>query len=182
MCVCIRSNTRLRVTTASGMNLFNLIRFEKYGGGDPSLRAIENSNSTLRLLSKNNRGEGRVEDAFKRTFKRSEKKGERETSSSWHGFSRFLGRCQVEEESAVSRTRYPRHSRQRWKGKERKRKRRGRGIGTARLVEARKESRAKSSLEMPRKQCRGWPEIYLIVESTAGVEGEEREREGEKRR
>lgn len=33
MCVCIRSNTRLRVTTASGMNLFNLIRFEKYGGG-----------------------------------------------------------------------------------------------------------------------------------------------------
>lgn len=78
MCVCIRSNTRLRVTTASGMNLFNLIRFEKYGGGDPSLRAIENSNSTLRLLSKNNRGEGRVEDAFKRTFKRSEKKGERD--------------------------------------------------------------------------------------------------------
>lgn len=46
------------VTTASGMNLFNLIRFEKYGGGDPSLRAIENSNSTLRLLSKNNRGGG----------------------------------------------------------------------------------------------------------------------------
>lgn len=78
MCVCIRSNTRLRVTTASGMNLFNLIRFEKYGGEDPSLRAIENSNSTLRLLSKNNRGEGRVEDAFKRTFKRSEKKGERD--------------------------------------------------------------------------------------------------------
>lgn len=78
MCVCIRSNTRLRVTTASGMNLFNLIRFEKYGGGDPSLRAIENSNSTLRLLSKNNRGEGRVEDAFKRTFKRSERKGERD--------------------------------------------------------------------------------------------------------
>lgn len=59
MCVCIRSNTRLHVTTASGMNLFNLIRFEKYGGGgDPSLRAIENSNSTLRLLSKNNRGGG----------------------------------------------------------------------------------------------------------------------------
>lgn len=78
MCVCIRSNTRLRVTTASGMNLFNLIRFEKYGGEDPSLRAIENSNSTLRLLSKNNRGEGRVEDAFKRTFKRSEKNGERD--------------------------------------------------------------------------------------------------------
>lgn len=61
MCVCIRSNTRLRVTTANGMNLFNLIRFEKYDGGrgrDPSLRAIENSNSTLRLLSKNNRGGG----------------------------------------------------------------------------------------------------------------------------
>lgn len=69
------------------------------------------------------------------------------------------------------------------KKKERKRQRRGR-IGTARLVEARKESRAKSSLEMPRKQCRGWPEIYLIVESTAGVEGEEREkrREREKKR
>lgn len=180
MCVCIRSNTRLRVTTASGMNLFNLIRFEKYGGG---IHPCERSRIRIPrsdCCRKTTGGEGRVEDAFKRTFKRSEKKGERETSSSWHGFSRFLGRCQVEEESAVSRTRYPRHSRQRWKGKERKRKRRG--IGTARLVEARKESRAKSSLEMPRKQCRGWPEIYLIVESTAGVEGEEREREGEKRR
>lgn len=69
------------MTIASGMNLFNLIRFEKYDGGregDPSLRAIENSNSTLRLSSKNNREGGRVEDAFKRTFKRSEKKGERE--------------------------------------------------------------------------------------------------------
>lgn len=65
------------------------------------------------------------------------------------------------------------------KKKERKRQRRGR-IGTARLVEARKESRAKSSLEMPRKQCRGWPEIYLIVESTAGVEGEEREKRRER--
>lgn len=27
---------------------------------------------------------------------------------------------------------------------------------------------------MPRKQCRGWPEIYLIVESTAGVEGKKK--------
>lgn len=49
------------MTIASGMNLFNLIRFEKYDGGregDPSLRAIENSNSTLRLSSKNNREGG----------------------------------------------------------------------------------------------------------------------------
>lgn len=36
---------------------------------------------------------------------------------------------------------------------------------------------------MPRKQCRGWPEIYLIVESTAGVEGKKRcRRRGRERR
>lgn len=51
----------------------------------------------------------------------------------------------------------------------------------SRLVATRKESRAKSSLKIPRKQCRGWVEIYLIVESETGRKSGEDGREGKKK-
>lgn len=146
---------KIRATTPSGMNLFNLIRFER-------------------------RNEEGSETRGGSLFKKDERGGSEKTLRGTDSLDSSAG-VKSRRRRAASRARDTRG--RDGKKKERKRQRRGR-IGTARLVEARKESRAKSSLEMPRKQCRGWPEIYLIVESTAGVEGEEREkrREREKKR
>lgn len=84
MCVCIRSNTRLRVTTASGMNLFNLIRFEKYGGGGSipaSDREFEFHASTVVEKQQGGRGgwrtrlKGRLKGARRRERERPPPRG-----------------------------------------------------------------------------------------------------------